>query len=43
MSSMDILRLADSISRDKNIEKDQLLGDLEAAMASAVRKTYISG
>ena len=36
----DILRLVDSISRDKNIDKDQLLADLEAAMASAVRKSY---
>jgi N utilization substance protein A len=32
--------LVDSISRDKNIDKDQLFGDLEAAMASAIRKTY---
>ncbi|HUU82600.1 MAG TPA: transcription termination factor NusA [Phycisphaerae bacterium] len=36
----DILRLVDSICRDKNIDKDQLLGDLEGAMASAIRKTY---
>jgi N utilization substance protein A len=36
----DILRLVDSICRDKNIDKDQLLTDLEGAMASAIRKTY---
>ena len=38
--SSDILRLVDSISRDKNIDKDQLFADLEMAMASAIRKTY---
>jgi N utilization substance protein A len=36
----DILRLVDSISRDKSIDKDQLFADLEMAMASAIRKTY---
>ena len=36
----DILRLVDSICRDKSIDKDQLLSDLEGAMASAIRKTY---
>ena len=39
-SAPDILRLVDSISRDKSIDKEQLFCDLEAAMASAVRKTY---
>ncbi len=37
-STSDILRLVDSISRDKNIDKEQLFSDLEAAMVSAVRK-----
>ncbi|MFQ5491131.1 MAG: transcription termination factor NusA [Phycisphaerae bacterium] len=39
-SAPDILRLVDSISRDKSIDKDQLFSDLESAMASAVRRTY---
>ncbi len=39
-SAPDLLRLVDSISRDKNIDKDQLFADLEAAMASAIRRTY---
>ena len=38
--SSDILRLVDSISRDKSIDKDQLFVDLETAMASAIRKSY---
>jgi len=36
--SSDILRLVDSISRDKNIDKDQLFVDLEVALSSAIRK-----
>jgi len=40
MPSSDILRLVDSLSRDKKIDKDQLLADLEAAMVSAIRKIY---
>ncbi len=40
MPTSDILRLVDSISRDKNIDKDQLLADLEMAMISAIRRTY---
>ena len=36
----DIIRLVDSICRDKNIDKDQLFLDLETAMASAIRKSY---
>ena len=36
----DFLRLVDSISRDKSIDKDQLFEDLESAMASAVRREY---
>ena len=41
MPAADLLRLVDSISRDKNIDKDQLLADIEGAMASAIRKTHI--
>ncbi len=36
----DLIRLVDSISRDKNIDKEGVFADLEAAMASAVRKAY---
>ncbi|MFQ5591326.1 MAG: transcription termination factor NusA [Phycisphaerae bacterium] len=36
----DLIRLVDSISRDKNIEKEGVFADLEAAMLSAVRKAY---
>ncbi|UCE61138.1 MAG: S1 RNA-binding domain-containing protein, partial [Phycisphaerales bacterium] len=35
-----MIRLVDSISRDKNIDKEGVFGDLEAAMLSAVRKAY---
>jgi N utilization substance protein A len=38
--SQELLRLVESISRDKNIEKELVLQDLEAAMVSAVRKAY---
>jgi len=40
-SSGDFLRIVDAISRDKNIDKEMVFCDLEAAMASAVRKAYI--
>ncbi len=36
----DLIRLIDSISRDKNIDKEAVFGDLEAAMESAIRKAY---
>ncbi len=38
----DLVRLVDSISRDKNIEKDLVFEDIETAMASAARKAYAS-
>jgi len=38
--SQELLRLVESISRDKNIEKELVLQDLETAMVSAVRKAY---
>ncbi len=37
----DLLRLIDSISRDKAIEPGSVFSDLEAAIESAVRKAYI--
>jgi N utilization substance protein A len=36
----DLLRLVDVISRDKNIERESIFGDLEEAMASAARKHF---
>ncbi|MCG3177682.1 MAG: hypothetical protein BIFFINMI_00001 [Phycisphaerae bacterium] len=40
--NQELIRLVDSISRDKNIEKEILFQDLEAAMVSAARKYYAS-
>ena len=36
----DLIRIIDSICRDKNIDRDSLIADIEAAMASAIRKNY---
>jgi N utilization substance protein A len=36
----DLIRLIDSISRDKNIDKESVFEDLEAAMVSAARKAF---
>lgn len=36
----ELVRIVDSIARDKNIEKEEVYGDLEQAMISAVRKAY---
>ncbi len=36
----DLIRFVDSISHDKNIEKESVFLDLEAAMLSAARKAY---
>jgi transcription termination/antitermination protein NusA len=36
----ELLRIVDSIARDKNIDRDSIFGDLEAAMASAARKQF---
>jgi transcription termination/antitermination protein NusA len=36
----ELVRIVDSIARDKNIEKDSVFSDLEQAMISAVRKAY---
>jgi N utilization substance protein A len=40
MSNVDLVRLIDSISRDKNIDKDLIFDDIESAMASAARKAF---
>ena len=36
----ELVRIVDSIARDKNIEKDSVFTDLEQAMISAIRKAY---
>ncbi len=38
--SQDVLRIIDGICRDKNIDRDTFVADLESAMAGAIRKTY---
>lgn len=38
--SIELIRIVDGLSRDKNIDKDLVLGDLEIAMESAIRKKY---
>ncbi len=38
--NQDLLRIADAICRDKNIERESFFADLEDAMASAIRKAY---
>jgi transcription termination/antitermination protein NusA len=38
----DTLRILDSIARDRNIDRDVLISDLEQAMISALRKHYNS-
>ncbi len=40
MNSQEMMRILDSIARDRNIERDVLIGDLETAMVSAARKFY---
>jgi N utilization substance protein A len=36
----DLIRIIDSICRDKNIDRDALIADIEGAMAGAIRKNY---
>jgi N utilization substance protein A len=38
--NQELLRIIDSICRDKNIDRDGFVVDLENAMASAIRKAY---
>ncbi|MEM9418645.1 MAG: NusA N-terminal domain-containing protein, partial [Planctomycetota bacterium] len=40
MNGPEMLRLVDSISRDRNVDKETLLTDLEQAMVSAARKHF---
>lgn len=40
MNSSEMLRLVDSISRDRNVDKETLIQDLEQAMVSAARKHF---
>ncbi len=40
MNNADLVRLVDSISRDKNIDKEMVYEDIESAMVSAARKAY---
>ncbi len=42
MSNPETLRILDAIARDRNIERDLLIQDLEQAMISAVRKHFNS-
>jgi len=38
--SQELLRIVDSIARDKNIDKESIFADLEEAMVSAIRKHF---
>jgi len=38
--SQEVLRIVDSIARDKNIDKESIFADLEEAMVSAIRKHF---
>ena len=38
--TQELLRIVESIARDKNIDRENIFGDLEAAMASAARKQF---
>jgi N utilization substance protein A len=40
MNPQELLRLVDSISRDRNVDKETLLRDIEQAMVSAARKHF---
>ncbi len=37
--NQELLRIVDGLARDKNIDRDLVLGDLEAAMVSAIHKS----
>ena len=41
--NQELLRIVENIARDKNIDKESIFQDLEAAMVSAVRKYFGSG
>ena len=38
--NQELIRIVDNIARDKNIDKESIFGDLEAAMVSAARKHF---
>jgi N utilization substance protein A len=38
--SAELLRIVDGLARDKNIDKDLIMGDLKLAMETAIRKKY---
>jgi N utilization substance protein A len=40
MNTQEMIRIVDSISRDRNIDRQLLIGDLEQAMLSAARKYH---
>lgn len=40
MNPQEMMRILDSIARDRNVERDLLIEDLETAMVSAARKFY---
>src|SRR6476646_442201 len=40
MPNPEIMRIADSIARDKNIEREQVYTDIEQAVASGLRKQF---
>jgi len=40
MNPQEMMRILDSIARDRNVERDLLIQDLETAMVSAARKFY---
>ena len=42
MNGPEMLRILDSIARDRNVDRELLITDLEAAMVSAARKFYNS-
>ncbi|MEM1329559.1 MAG: transcription termination factor NusA [Planctomycetota bacterium] len=42
MNTQEMVRIIDSIARERNIERSLLIADLEAAMVSAARKYYQS-
>lgn len=38
--NQELLRIVEGIARDKNIDRDVVFQDLEAAMVSAIRKAF---
>ncbi|RMD59973.1 MAG: transcription termination/antitermination protein NusA [Planctomycetota bacterium] len=40
MNTQEMMRILDSIARDRNVEREALIEDLEAAMVAAARKHY---